>query len=89
MQTIHAGHDAYGYFASGFGNVNGLNKIQLQWVEVPVITGIGESNSIVNDPIPDPHYCSQRHSPTILLLQNLSLLELEAAPCRYCTGVST
>ncbi|KIP09896.1 hypothetical protein PHLGIDRAFT_18448 [Phlebiopsis gigantea 11061_1 CR5-6] len=40
VHTILVGHDAYLYLASGFGNVDGLKNVQLQWLGVPIITGM-------------------------------------------------
>ena len=49
IQTILVTHDGYKYFAEGFGNVETLNKTQLEWIAVPTISGIGGST-----PLPFP-----------------------------------
>ena len=41
LQTILVTHDGYKYYAEGFGNVDALNRTQLEWIAVPTISGIG------------------------------------------------
>lgn len=41
FQTIVVGHDAYSFFAAGFGDVDNLDRVHLQWLGVPIISGIG------------------------------------------------
>ncbi|KLO19233.1 hypothetical protein SCHPADRAFT_952843 [Schizopora paradoxa] len=40
IQTAMLGHDAFETLAKGFGNVVLLNSLQLEWLTVPVFTGV-------------------------------------------------
>ena len=42
IQTILVTHDAYTYFAKGFGDLESLGQAHLEWLAVPTISGIGE-----------------------------------------------
>ena len=40
-QTILVTHDAFNAYAKGFGNIEALGSAQLEWVAVPIFSGIG------------------------------------------------
>lgn len=42
LQTIIVTISAYHVFASGYGNFTVYNAVELAWLDVPVISGIGE-----------------------------------------------
>lgn len=46
VQTILVTHDAFTYFAAGFGNVDTLGGAQLEWLAVPTISGIGTKQPV-------------------------------------------
>lgn len=46
VQTILVTHDAFTYFAAGFGNVDTLGRAQLEWLAVPTISGIGTQQKL-------------------------------------------
>lgn len=40
-RTILVTHDAFGSFGYGFGNIETLTNIHLNWLTVPILGGIG------------------------------------------------
>lgn len=45
VQTILVTHDAFNAYASGFGNLQALGSAQLEWLAVPILSGIGGSTA--------------------------------------------
>ncbi len=41
VQTIIITHDAFNAYAKGYGNLNALGSAQLEWLAVPIFSGIG------------------------------------------------
>lgn len=41
-QTILVTHDAFNGYAKGFGSLTDLNSAQLEWLAVPIFSGIGK-----------------------------------------------
>jgi hypothetical protein len=41
MQTILTTRSAFHVFGEGYGNLEFLNGIELTWLSVPILTGIG------------------------------------------------
>ena len=41
LQTVLVTRDAYRYFAVGFGEVEQLDRALLEWLAVPILTGVG------------------------------------------------
>lgn len=42
-QTIIVAHDAFNAYAKGYGNLAALGSAQMEWLAVPIFSGIGES----------------------------------------------
>lgn len=40
VQTILVAHDAFAGYAIGYGNLQALDSAQLEWLAVPVFSGI-------------------------------------------------
>ncbi|KAF9052529.1 hypothetical protein BDP27DRAFT_1304455 [Rhodocollybia butyracea] len=40
LQSVLVAHDAYNDYARGFGNLNTLGSAQLEWLSVPILSGI-------------------------------------------------
>lgn len=45
-QTILVTHDAFNGYAKGFGNLIDLNSAQLEWLAVPIFSGIGMCTTV-------------------------------------------
>lgn len=47
-QTIIITRDAYTYYASGFGNLEGLDAVQTAWLSIPLFSGLGECSAVLH-----------------------------------------
>ncbi|KAJ6503137.1 hypothetical protein DFH09DRAFT_1201808, partial [Mycena vulgaris] len=45
VQTILITHDAFATFEYGFGDFSAVTKLRLDWVTIPIIGGLGNSES--------------------------------------------
>ena len=58
LQAIIITRSAYHVFGVGYGNFSFFNHVELSWLDVPVITGIGEQSLLLSALDPDVRFAS-------------------------------